>query len=189
MCLFLSFPLFSLLFLSLQAGWKKRLTIKLSKHHLLLTPSSPLNSSLLLCLPFLLPSIDPSSPVSLLTLYEKTVYFCSPIQPSSPPKEKKQTKKIGKTSRGPTTVEERMGEGWVCKSSLSSLSPRPLFFYPKSIQHWSASNTVVPIRITAFHSSYVYSNYNYKNKDGNLTVPLRSLFPSRTTTWQLPSNC
>lgn len=88
---FLSFPPFSPSFLSLQAGWKRRRTIKLSKHHLLLTllPNPPPSPSLLLCLPSF-----PSPPLSssllplllrpLSTLYKETM-FTPPSPLSSPP--------------------------------------------------------------------------------------------------------
>lgn len=73
------------LFVSMQAGWKKRHTIKLSKHHLLLVPFFPefipssLSPSDFLFPPSLPPSI---SPLGILEMYKKkmfTPHLCSSI--------------------------------------------------------------------------------------------------------------
>lgn len=96
MCLFLSFPLFSLLFLSLQAGWKKRLTIKLSKHHLLLTPSSPLIHP---SFSVSLSSFPPSIPPLLSAFSHCTRKLFTSALPSSHPRPLKKKNKQKKSAR------------------------------------------------------------------------------------------
>lgn len=97
----------------------------------------------LLCLPFLLPSVFPSSPVSLLTLYKKTMFTSAPNPATLTSLKKQKIKSNGKTSRGPTTLKERTGEGWVCKSSPSSPTLCPPFFI--SIQ--SLYSTSLPVTL------------------------------------------
>lgn len=123
-----------LLFLSssLQAGWKKRHTIKkIIKASFTSHPAFPslelIPSSLFpFSVSFLLLSLRPSIPPLLfntLKLYKKTVYSSSnppplplfsllSILPSLSPKKKiKKKKSNAKTTRGPTTEEERRGGG------------------------------------------------------------------------------
>lgn len=134
----------------LEAGWRKRHTIKLSKHHLLLTPFSPelipssLSPSLTLSS---FPSIHPFSPVNILKLFKKM--FTLPLSSSSsssssPSSSPKETKNQAPRQRKDQRQRRRgWGRRWVCESSLSSLSLCPFFFSIQSLYSTSLPVTLL----------------------------------------------
>lgn len=201
---FLVSPIFSSS--SLQAGWKKRHTIKLSKQHLLLTPSSPefipsLSSSLSLALSFLLPSIRPSSTYSNCTR-KLCLLLLQPPPPLHPHLLKKQKKSNAKMkTRTNYRGGEDGGRGGFVKLPCP-LRPSVPFFSIQSLYSTSLPVTLfVPMLITTLLAAAnlhmctqtihrcvdLNKKHNDKNNIKNLTVPMRSLLPSRTTMRQLSS--